>query len=81
MLARLFAMLVAVWLLPGLTHPSRLQAQDSPVRNTVERYSADLAAIRRRYDADYSSERRQRLAVFFTEWRAPCPALRPCMPT
>ena len=69
MLARLSAILLTAWLLPGLTHPARVLAQDSPVRNTVERYSSDLAAIHRRYDAEYSTERRARRTTFFTEWQ------------
>jgi len=68
MLARWSAILLAAGPLAGLVPPSRLSAQDSPIRNEVERFSADLAALRRRYDTEYSAERRQRLAAFFAEW-------------
>lgn len=69
MLVRLSAVWCAVLFLSGSASPPALLAQDSPHRNTVERYNSDLSAILRRYDADYSSERRDRLRAFFAEWQ------------
>src|SRR5262245_42194969 len=42
----------------------------SELRDVVERYAADRAALFRRYDADYSPARRARLRAFYTGWRA-----------
>ena len=41
----------------------------SELRDTVELYAADLAALGRRYDVDYSAARRDRLKRFHSEWR------------
>ena len=38
--------------------------------SVVERYSADLQSLNRRYDAGDSPEQRQRLQTFATTWRA-----------
>ena len=35
----------------------------------VERYTLDRAALLRRYDTEWSPERRERLRAFYTEWR------------
>jgi len=44
-------------------------APDSELRNVVERFSADEAALGRRYDAPYSPERARRLREFYGAWR------------
>jgi uncharacterized protein (DUF885 family) len=54
--------------------PTRIAAQNgappaSALRPMVETYSADRAALHRRYDAPYSAERRERLRTFYREWR------------
>src|SRR5437762_191032 len=36
----------------------------------VERFSADLASLNRRYDADDSPAQRTRMRAFYEEWRA-----------
>ena len=58
----------------ALTCPVPLAARQtgappSELRDTVELYAADLAALGRRYDVDYSPARRTRLRAFHTEWR------------
>ena len=53
----------------ALAAPARPAAAPSELRDTVELYSADLAGLGRRYDVDYSPERRERLRRFHTEWR------------
>ncbi|HEX7091950.1 MAG TPA: DUF885 family protein [Longimicrobiales bacterium] len=45
-------------------------APASELRDVVERYAADRAALLRRYDAEYSPERRQRLRDFYQAWQA-----------
>src|SRR5687767_5498355 len=42
----------------------------SELERTVERYTADRAALLRRYDTEWSPERRERLRAFYTEWQA-----------
>jgi uncharacterized protein (DUF885 family) len=42
----------------------------SGLRDVVDRYSADRAAMLRRFDAPYSTVRREKLGAFYTEWRA-----------
>ena len=43
--------------------------QPSELRDTVERFSTDRAALLRRYTVEYSPARAQRLNQFYTEWR------------
>ncbi len=43
---------------------------ESDLAPVVERYSADLQSVNRRYDAGDSPEQRQRLRAFATTWRA-----------
>src|SRR5438067_13812094 len=45
-------------------------APASELRDVVQRYTDDAAALDRRYDAPYSAERRARLREFTTAWRA-----------
>ncbi len=42
----------------------------SELREVVERFTTDLAALNRRYDAEQSPERRRRLRTFGEAWRA-----------
>lgn len=42
----------------------------SELRDIVERFTADDGALGRRYDIEYSPERRARLRSFYGEWRA-----------
>jgi uncharacterized protein (DUF885 family) len=44
--------------------------KNSDLRDVVDRYTADRAAMLRRFDAAYSPVRRERLRAFYTEWRA-----------
>jgi hypothetical protein len=44
-------------------------APGSPLQSVVERYSADEAALGRRYDALYSPARGKRLREFYSAWR------------
>ena len=46
-----------------------IQAPHSELRDTVELYAADRAALLRRYDVEYSPAQRERLRRFHTEWR------------
>lgn len=41
----------------------------SELRDVVERYSADRAALARRYDAPYSPQRRERFRAFYRTWQ------------
>ena len=41
----------------------------SPLEDLVERYSADRTSVLRRYGADYSPERYQRLTKFYRDWQ------------
>ena len=55
------------------THSAAAQetaASTSELTDLVERYSADRAALYRRYDADYSPARRARLRDFYADWHA-----------
>jgi hypothetical protein len=52
-----------------LTALALVQGPPSELRDTVELYATDLAALGRRYDVDYSPARRERLRRFHTEWR------------
>ena len=45
-------------------------APQSELVPLIERYVADRAALLRRYDTEWSPERRERLLAFATEWRA-----------
>lgn len=50
-------------------------AQERPaaggeLRDEVERYATDRAALLRRYDVAYSPARQERMAAFYDEWRA-----------
>lgn len=45
------------------------ETHGSPMRNVVERYSADEAVLGRRYDAPYSPARTRRLREFYAAWR------------
>jgi hypothetical protein len=42
---------------------------NSDLRESVDRYAADRAAMLRRFDAPYSPVRRDRLRAFYREWR------------
>jgi hypothetical protein len=55
---------------PSVPSLQGLVAAKSELRDVVERYSTDLRALYRRYDADYSPVRWERLREFFTTWRA-----------
>src|SRR5881296_3807309 len=44
-------------------------APASELRDVVQRYAEDAAALGRRYDAPYSAERRARLREFNAAWR------------
>jgi len=52
-----------------LPHPITAQSDESGMRSSVERFTSDRAVLRRRYDAPYSLERRQRFRRFFEEWQ------------
>lgn len=45
-------------------------APQSELMPLLERYVADRAALLRRYDTEWSPDRRERLLAFATEWRA-----------
>jgi len=47
-----------------------LQLRSSDMREVVDRYSTDRAALLRRYDAPYSPARRDQLRGFYNGWRA-----------
>jgi uncharacterized protein (DUF885 family) len=47
-----------------------LHAPSSELREVIERYGADRAALYRRYDVDYSPARRSRLREFYGAWRS-----------
>ena len=42
----------------------------SELRDTVELFSSDRAALLRRWSVEYSPARRERLRAFYTDWRA-----------
>jgi hypothetical protein len=42
----------------------------SELRDTVDRYTTDQAALLRRYDVPYSPARHDRLRIFYEEWRS-----------
>lgn len=60
-------MLASLFLLAVQPHPASAQAD---MRQLIGHYTSDRAALGRRYDADYSAERRDRFAAFQTEWAA-----------
>lgn len=47
-----------------------LQAQDPDLREPLERYRTDRAALERRYSIPLSAQRIGRMKTFFTGWRA-----------
>ena len=47
-----------------------LSLNASDLREVVDRYNADRAAMLRRFDAAYSPVRREKLRAFYSEWRA-----------
>jgi len=49
--------------------PAPAAAAASELRDTVSLFSADRAALFRRYGVDYSPERRERMREFYTGWR------------
>ena len=49
---------------------SLVRTRTSDLREVVERYSTDRAALYRRYDVDYSPARRRRLREFYAGWRS-----------
>jgi len=59
--------------LPAGVRPVRAQGQgpapSSELRDTVELYAGDRAALLRRYDVEVSPARRERLRRYTTEWR------------
>ncbi len=66
--------LVTMGLGAALAGPARAQvrppaAAQSELRDTVELFSADRAALLRRYAVDYSPARRERMRRFYGEWR------------
>jgi len=73
------AVVLALGLGAGLAAPARAQtgpaatalaaAAPSELRDTVELFSADRAALLRRYAVDYSPARRERMRRFYGEWR------------
>jgi uncharacterized protein (DUF885 family) len=69
------ALATAVAGLPPAVHPQQAMAQDrrvappSELRDTVDLYSTDRAALLRRYDVEFSPARRERLRRYTTEWR------------
>jgi len=58
--------------IPDLTN---LAAATSELRDTVERFSADRAAIQRFYTIPGSPERRERLRAFYAAWLKALPSL------
>lgn len=52
-----------------LTLLTALVLVQGELRDTVELYATDRAALLRRYDVDYAPVRRERLRRFHTEWR------------
>jgi uncharacterized protein (DUF885 family) len=50
--------------------PPLMNSTTSELREVVERYSADRAALRRRYGVEYSPARRAQLREFNTAWQA-----------
>jgi len=49
---------------------SLVAAPASELRDVVERYATDRAVLLRRYDAEYSPERRRRMREFYQAWQA-----------
>jgi uncharacterized protein (DUF885 family) len=45
-------------------------APDSELRDTVQLYALDRAALLRRYDVDYSATRRARMRAYYDDWSA-----------
>jgi len=50
--------------------PPALLATSSELRDTVEIFSTDRAALLRRYRVDYSPSRRERMREFYAGWRS-----------
>ncbi len=64
--------LLAAWLVlmaPGLAVAQAPVAATSELRDLVDHYSEDRAALLRRYDAEYSPVRRARLRSFHSDWQ------------
>ena len=59
----------AVLLAPAASAQAPAAVATSALRDTVERFSADRAALFRRYGVDFSPARRDRLRRFYTEWQ------------
>jgi len=57
----------AAGLLPAQT---ATPASMSELRDTVDRYATDRAALLRRYDVPYSPARQERMRTFYEEWRS-----------
>jgi hypothetical protein len=55
---------------PLLPDPAFGPASESELRDVVERYSLDLAALQRRYPVESSPERTARLQKFYADWKA-----------
>jgi uncharacterized protein (DUF885 family) len=49
---------------------ARFPAPASELRDTVERYATDRAALLRRYDVEMSPARRDRMRAYYDDWRA-----------
>jgi hypothetical protein len=56
--------------LAGIAAAQERPAPASELRDEIERYAADRAALLRRYDVAYAPARQERLARFYAEWRA-----------
>ena len=54
---------------PVLASLIEFDRNQSDLRNAVERFSEDRAAILRRYDTEYSPVRRERLRILYEGWR------------
>jgi uncharacterized protein (DUF885 family) len=48
--------------------PALTRATTSALRDAVDRFGADRAALQRRYDLPYSTHRRERMRSFYTGW-------------
>jgi uncharacterized protein (DUF885 family) len=67
--------LCALAAVPSLALGAQSARRDVPsgtseLRDTVELYTADRAALLRRWSVEHSPARRERLQAFYTEWRA-----------
>jgi len=59
----------ALLLAPAVSAQAPAAGATSELRDSVERYSADRAALFRRYGMDYSPARRDRMREFYGDWR------------